>query len=130
MTHTPDHYEEDRAWLWRYIKRTCLLLFIVAGLTALFMVAVKAQEPYNARLTKGMLCDTKAAVVEFMDSDSNEMPEGCGLLQRPLFMRITNLGGYESDTLTATLVMYEIPSTNETVIQYGVMHITAKGEQI
>ena len=120
-----DHYEQDRKFLIKLMWKLGLFLIVIGAVFGLFIKAVDSHQN-TVRLTKGLLCDTKGQVIEFMD-DLFNLPEGCGYVQRPIQIHLTLLEEGENDTHTFILVQYDIPfSTGELGIQYGVMNTKIK----
>ena len=74
----------------------------------------------------GLICDTEKEVAEFIELSEKTTPQaalqavdGCGLLQRPVIMKVTLIDEVQTEKARYLIVKYEFPD-DPIPVQYGI----------
>lgn len=91
----------------------------------------KEQVLYEAIVAQGgLICDSVDEVKSFItvhEAKEGSPPSGCGVLQKPLVVRVVIVGVFETARWKYLLVRYELVGTTEPP-QFGVGAVKDKGE--
>lgn len=111
-----------------FYRRLLTTLTVLAVCAVLAFAASAEEQSGQMIMTRGLICDTEAQVVEFVDklAETGETPnvEGCGVVMTPVFITWEVTSTHEN--AKATVVIARFTAAN--MVQFGIHAWSPKAE--